>query len=483
MALTGPADRQLSTGADGKFSSLLPVGDYQVVITAFGYAQKTATATITPNGTTTLNVALDAVPSVNISGTVTDGSGHGWPLYAKVTVVGPSGLSDYTTPSNGRYSLTVPAGATYSLNIESVYPGYETVTKEVVVASRNVVTNVAVPANADACETAPGYEYGSDGEFQTFSGGTTPDGWEVVDHLGNGQVWKFTDDSNRGNLTGGGGGFANVDSDRYGSSGQQDTSLVSPVVDLSDVSAPVIRFNQDFNWLGPETADVDLSLDGGQTWANVLSQKNDAAGPRVTEVAIPQAAGQSQVRVRFHYYDAAWEWWWQVDNVLIGSEVNCVPTDGAMVFGHVRDKNTGGYVNGATVTSVDKPAEKVTTVATPDDTGLEDGFYWMFSSLTGTHKFTATAGNYVSQSKNVDVQADWATGTNFQLKAGQLSVTPGTLTGNAKIPSGKASKTFTVTNTGGAPVDVAFGERDAGFELERADGSRVSRQQILGAEG
>ncbi|MFI7519691.1 S8 family serine peptidase [Micromonospora globbae] len=483
VAVTGPADRELTTGADGKFSSLLPAGDYQVAVSAFGYAQKTVSATVNTNATTTVNVALDAVPSVTVSGAVTDGSGHGWPLYAKVTVDGPGGLSDYTTPGNGRYSLNLPAGATYTLKVESVYPGYETVTKEVVVASRNVTANIAVPVRSDSCTTAPGYVYGSDGEYETFDGATSPSGWSVVDHAGTGQVWKFTDDANRGNRTGGNGGFAIVDSDRYGSGGRQDTSLVSPVVDLSDVAAPVIRFRQDFNWLGPETADVDLSVDGGETWTNVLRQKQDIAGPRVTEVAVPQAAGQSQVRVRFHYYDASWEWWWQVDDVLIGSEVTCEPVNGALVFGHVRDRNTSGYVNGATVTSADKPTEKATTVATPDDTGLEDGFYWMFSSLTGTHKFTATAANYVSLSKNVDVEADWATNASFQLKAGQLSVTPATLSANVQMPTGKTSKTFTVTNTGGAPVDVEFGERDAGFELLRADGSRLSQQQVLGSEG
>ncbi|MEV1332142.1 S8 family serine peptidase [Micromonospora costi] len=481
--LTGPAERQLTTGADGTYTSLLPAGDYQVAVSAFGYQAKTSPATVTPNATTTLNVALSAVPSVTVSGTVTDGSGHGWPLYAKVTVVGPSGLSDYTTPTNGRYSLTLPAGATYSLKVESQYPGYETVTKEVVVASRNVTANVAVPTKADSCSLAPGYTYGSDGEYETFDGDTVPSGWSVVDHAGTGQVWTFTDDGNRGNLTGGTGGFAMVDSDHYGSGGRQDTSLVSPVVDLTAVTAPVIRFNQDFNWLGPDRADVDLSIDGGATWTNVLRQSTDALGPRVTEIPIPQAAGQAQVQVRFHYYEASYEWWWEVDNVLIGSTVTCEPVNGGLVLGHVRDKNTSGYVNGATVTSVDRPAEKATTVATPDDPGLADGFYWMFSSLTGTHKFTAAAGNYVSLRKNIDVQADWATAANFQLAAGRLSVTPTALTGTAQMPSGKVSKTFTVTNTGGAPVDVAFGERDAGFELLRADGSRVSRQQVLGSSG
>ena len=34
--------------------------------------------------------ALAAAPTVTLSGTVTDGSGHGWPLYAKVDVAGPA---------------------------------------------------------------------------------------------------------------------------------------------------------------------------------------------------------------------------------------------------------------------------------------------------------------------------------------------------------------------------------------------------------
>ncbi|WP_344750977.1 S8 family serine peptidase [Micromonospora olivasterospora] len=482
VALTGAADREVTTGSDGMYSSLLPAGAYQVTVSAFGYGTKTVSATVTKDTTTTVNVALAAVPSVTVSGTVTDGSGHGWPLYAKVSVEGPSGVSDYTTPANGHYSFSLPAEATYTLKIESQYPGYETVTKEVVVGSGNVTQNVSVPVAANSCTTAPGYRYGSDGVYETFDGTTTPAGWSVVDHLGTGQVWKFTDDGNRTNLTGGTGNFAVIDSDKYGSGGRQDASLVSPVVDLTGVAAPVIRFNQDYNWLGSDRADVDLSLDGGTTWTNVLRQAADVRGPRVTEIAIPQAAGQAQARVRFHYYDAQWEWWWQVDNVLIGSQVSCQPVAGGLVVGNVRDNNDG-YVNGATVTSKDRPAEKATTMATPDDSGLADGFYWMFSSLTGSHEFTATGAGYLSDSKNIDVQAHGATAADFQLKAGKLSVEPAEVTGTVQMPSGKVSKSFTVTNTGAAPVDVGFSERDGGFVLQRADGSTMSKQEVLGSAG
>ncbi|MFI7217290.1 S8 family serine peptidase [Micromonospora maritima] len=482
VTLTGAADRTLTTGADGTYSSLLPAGDYQVVVAAFGYASRTLSATVTKNTTTTLDVALSAVPSVTIGGQVTDGSGHGWPLYAKVSVEGTP-ISDYTTPATGRYSLTLPSGSTYRLRVESQYAGYLTVTKEVTVGTGNLTANVEVPADPEACTTAPGYTVSSDGEYETFDGTGVPDGWSVVDNAGTGQVWEFADSGERGNLTGGSGNFAIIDSDNYGNGGRQDTSLVSPVVDLTGVSAPVIRFNQDYNWLNSDRADVDLSLDGGTTWSNVLRQAADVRGPKVTEVPIPQAANQSQVRVRFHYYDASWEWWWEVDNVLIGSKLVCKPVSGGLVVGHVRDKNDNGYVNGATVTSKDRPAEKATTVATPDDTELPDGFYWMFSSLTGKHPFEASAGNYVSQTKQVTVEADWATAATFQLAAGRLSVQPTSVTGTARMPSGKVSRTFTVTNTGGAPVDVEFGERDGGFVLQRADGSQLSEQALLGSAG
>ncbi|MBP1782323.1 subtilisin family serine protease [Micromonospora sp. HB375] len=482
VTLSGAADRTLTTGADGTYSSLLPAGDYQVVVSTFGYATRTLSATVTANTTTTLDVALTAVPSVTVSGQVTDGSGHGWPLYAKVSVEGTP-ISDYTTPTTGRYSLSLPSGATYRLTVEPQYAGYLTTTKEVTVGSGNAVANIAVQANPEACTTAPGYTVSSDGEYETFDGTGVPDGWTVVDNAGTGQVWEFTDAGERGNLTGGSGNFAIIDSDNYGSGGQQDTSLVSPVVDLTGVTTPVIRFNQDYNWLNSDRADVDLSLDGGTTWSNVLRQAADVRGPRVTEVPIPQAAGQSQVRVRFHYYEASWEWWWQVDNVLIGSTLVCKPVKGGLVLGHVRDKNDNSYVNGATVTSKDRPAEKATTVATPDDTELPDGFYWMFSSLTGKHPFTAGAGNYVSQTKQVTVEEDWATAANFQLAAGRLSVKPASITGTVRMPSGKVSKTFTVTNTGGAPVNAEFSERDGGFVLQRADGSQLSQQALLGSTG
>lgn len=189
------------------------------------------------------------------------------------------------------------------------------------------------------------------------------------------------------------------------------------------------------------------------------------------------------MQVRFHFYDASYEWWWEVDNVLIGSQVNCVPVGGGLVVGNVKDANTNGYVNGAVVTRDDKLTETATTVATPEDTGLADGYYWLYSSDSDEHGFTTKAGNYVSSTQNVNVEADWVTQADFTLAAGRISVTPGSIEANLKLPGGKVTKSVTVKNTGGAPVDVKFGERDGGFEIENADGSTTTKSEVFNSTG
>jgi subtilisin family serine protease len=462
LSITGAVDRDVTTGADGTYSVLLPTGDYEVVAGAFGYAEQTVTATITADQTTTQDFALEGLPTVTVGGTVTDGSGHGWPLYAKVSVAGPGGASTYTNPADGRYSFELPAGSTYTLTIEPQYDGYQTVTEDVEVGSGNVTRNVAVPVDPSC--TAPGYEFSEVSPVleEGFDSGATPAGWTVVDHQGNGQVWTFNDPGGRGNLTGGSGGFAIVDSDEYGPGQQQDTSLVTPVIDLTDVPSPVIGFQQDHNQLG-DLADVDVSLDGGATWENLHSQSTDVRGPRQDIVNAPQAGGESAVQFRFHYHQAAFSWWWQVDDVFVGNRT-CDPVNAGLVVGQVRDANTDSGIVGATVTSDDNPAETATTIATPDDAELGDGFWWIVSSLTGEHPFSAAAENYGSDSTDVDVEADWVTEADFVLDAGMLSVDRESI--EVTTPMDRVvTRTFNVTNDGTAPATVELAGGGGGFEM------------------
>jgi subtilisin family serine protease/N-acetylneuraminic acid mutarotase len=481
----GTVDRTLTTGPDGTYSTALLAGDYTVEATAFGYIGQSVEVSIVVGETTVADFALVAAPLVNVTGLIRDGSGHGWPMYAKVNVEGAPDAAAYTNPFTGRYRLRLPANATYTLVVESQFPGYPDLTETVVVGNGNVVRDLLMTVDTNACPTAPGYEFGSSGVFESFESGTLPGGWTVVDNVGNGQVWSFDNPGGRSNLTGGDGGFAIVDSDDYGPGNSQDTQLVSPMLDLTNVADPIVRFNQDFNWwvLGQdEFTNVDVSIDGGATWETVFHQSGaDAPGPRLETVPIPQAAGEPDVQVRFHYGNATFEFWWMIDNVLIG-ELFCVPIDGGLVAGNVFDRNTGAGINGATVTSVGMPEETTTTFATPDDPVQGDGFYWMFSSLTGPQQFTASAASYRSLTRVADVEADWITRRNFQLAAGQLVVEPGSIEAEVAM-GGSAQRTFTITNTGTAPAEVELSERDGSFEILNADGTSLTEQEILTSPG
>ena len=127
-----------------------------------------------------------------------------------------------------------------------------------------------------------------------------------------------------------------------------DTQLITPSVDLSGFAAATIRFNEDYRSLG-DNADVDVSIDGGSSWTNVLAQTSDARGPRQVTLDITAiAAGESDVKARFYNYNAAWAWWWQVDNILLGS-AGCQAGSGGLVVGTVTDGSSGDGINGATV--------------------------------------------------------------------------------------------------------------------------------------
>ena len=95
-----------------------------------------------------------------------------------------------------------------------------------------------------------------------------------------------------------------------------------------------------------------MSIDGGTSWTNVLAQTSDQRGPRQTTIDISGlAAGEADVKARFYNYNAAFAWWWQVDNILLGS-AGCLAGTGGLVVGTVEDVSTGTLLAGATVENI-----------------------------------------------------------------------------------------------------------------------------------
>jgi hypothetical protein len=99
------------TDSAGRYTLALAAGSHDVTATAFGYATRTLKGvTVGDNASVTRNIALTRVPSETVSGKVTDGSGHGWPLYARIGVAGdPNAV--WTDPATGAYRVTLPRDA------------------------------------------------------------------------------------------------------------------------------------------------------------------------------------------------------------------------------------------------------------------------------------------------------------------------------------------------------------------------------------
>ena len=451
-ATVAAGDGSATTEADGTYDLRVPAGTYDVTATAYGFSSKTIPAvTVTEGHTVTENFALAPVPSSTVNGTVADDSGHGWPLYAKVEADGVPGGPVFTDPGTGHFSLTLPRGADYTLHVTPVYPGYQTASKTITVGAS--AQNITVPVKVDAygC-TAPGYAPKVSSVVQSFDGTTAPAGWTVTDADGTTGGWRFTDEGSRGNHTGGSGGFAIVDSDHAGNGARQDTTLTGPVTDFSGSGSPTLGFDTDFNALN-SPAVVELSVDGGSTWSAVWQRTASLRGPAHVDVPLPQAAGKPAVRVRFHY-TGAFSWWWEVDNVALGT-VSCDPVPGGLLYGQVGDGNTGQGLVGATVTVKDATG---ISAATPDDTGLEDGFYWLFSPATGSQKVSVSRTGYTAASKTVKIAADYTTAANFTLGAGKIAVTPASIDKTVAW-QGTATATLTVKNTGTAAATVKLSER------------------------
>ena len=152
---------------------------------------------------------------------------------------------------------------------------------------------------------------------ENFNSGALPTGWTINDNsTGGSGPWAFVSDYNGNTLDGT--PFAIVDSDSYGQGVTEDTELISPAVDVSALNNVFLSFDQYYHtYTGADTADVDV-YDGTQ-WVNVFSTNSNigAWGDPNHQFIDVTAYKNANFQVRFHYYNANWEWYWAVDNVMV----------------------------------------------------------------------------------------------------------------------------------------------------------------------
>ncbi|MCP3957818.1 MAG: hypothetical protein GY719_08200 [bacterium] len=162
-----------------------------------------------------------------------------------------------------------------------------------------------------------------------------PGTWSIVDGgTGAGAAATWTTDNPGGRTLSLAAPFAIADSDELGTGETMDEELISSTIDVGSYSTVELQFSHDFNWFSggtDEQADVDVRSGAtGGSWVNVANYSGaDAAGTVMIDITA-QAAGQSDLQIRFHYYDASFEWWWAIDDVFVLGNDGLVCSTGAI---------------------------------------------------------------------------------------------------------------------------------------------------------
>ena len=112
--------------------------------------------------------------------------------------------------------------------------------------------------------------------------------------------------------------YARVNSDSYGTF-DMDESLITPEFDGSNMSSISLQFDHNLPIYSTEIADIDVW--NGSSWVTVVSyttEQGDNSTPSPANESIDLSAYKNnRMKVRFRYYNANYEYWWIIDNIVI----------------------------------------------------------------------------------------------------------------------------------------------------------------------
>jgi hypothetical protein len=142
------------------------------------------------------------------------------------------------------------------------------------------------------------FETGLDNEWSIVDGGTSTATWHIADTpdgYGQGKVML-------------------VDSDAAGNV-EMDEELILQL-DCTVWKTIRLQFDHHFNRYSAEIGDVDVSIADGP-WLGLTRYQGDSYSGRVTANLPAADDGQSNVRIRWHYYNADWDLYWLIDTVRV----------------------------------------------------------------------------------------------------------------------------------------------------------------------
>ncbi len=140
--------------------------------------------------------------------------------------------------------------------------------------------------------------------------------WDSVNHPAGcslGASYPYT------NNTGGSGLCADANSDCNGDG--MDTTMVTPSFSLASPSyiSAQLQFKSDFFCAANlDEGWVDITTDNGAVWTNLLYFDHQSVrGPNTQTIDLTPYLGHSDVRLAFEYSAPGWDWYWQVDDVVV----------------------------------------------------------------------------------------------------------------------------------------------------------------------
>ncbi len=235
-----------------------------------------------------------------------------------------------------------------------------------------------------------------------------PPGWSVVDggnNLTSGAAasWTATNPGRRIISPPFASNFMIIDSDKAGISPTQDDQLISPVFSTAGFGQAVLEFNSQFvRYIFGlnEVGDVDVSTDGGLSWNPtplLRLQNSDDGYPVPRTYALPLPGNAANVRVRFHYYNANWEWWWAIDNVKVRCPVTISPTSQGFGVSGGTNNIIGVTATCAWTATISDPTSTtwltITSPAGGNGTGNTPIFYNVAANVSATPRIGVISVN------------------------------------------------------------------------------------------
>lgn len=460
------------TDADGGYVRRLSAMDgdgYSVRVSAYGYlAASEAGVRIYDGQNTALNVSLPVAPMHTLDGRVTDAA-TGWPLHARITVVGSSLGPVWSDPVSGRYSVRLPEGAPFRFDVFTEISGYLPQSIELPAVTGAATIDIALDADTARC-MAPGYAYTGQTFAETFDSGVIPPGWNTSS-AGLGWLFGTIEDVSTPSFQVPEHGRFAAANDQLGAEGGESNDgrydyLVLPPQNLIGLDRPVLRYRSfhiaDAFGAPRPLAAVEASMDDGQTWLVLAAPTTTSTANGWTDdVADLAPVIGANVLIRFHADDLGMEEWgalgagWAIDDVAI--RTGCEPpAQGSLVVGHVRDANTSVALDGVDVQIGDHRPTRTRTSADP---GVGVGFYAAFadsaSDAITAHPGAALPVGYGDAQAPVSAVNGETVRVDLALPAGRLRLYPAGPFATLELGT-TATTQFTVGNTGTLPLSFGF---------------------------